>query len=508
MPEGFFEWFDNPIFIKHVRSRLRPQPLGASVVVVLVFCLFIVWGGYQLQSFQSGLAYDWLVLLQTLILVVMGAGQVSAAVSGARSSGILDFHRACPLSPTELTLGFLFGAPIREYLLLAVTLPFAALFLAFGVPTWRGFVEIMILLLATACTIHALSMLSALILKAQPGGRSAWAAMIILGLFGYSFLAGGWFRASRIMISEDARLTFFGVSLPWLPVVLLYELPLLFFIGLAARRKIAWERIHPLSKPQAVAALSLLGLLVLGGIWGQAEPEIPIVIALYAMVGVALVLTMMVTPGRAEYQKGLWRARKQGRGTIPVLDDFALNRVYLAIAGGIVLVATTALWHGAGTWAGASQTSALGVYPLGIATGVMIVASFGMALQFFLLQFGARGKMYFALFLFATWIVPIVAGTIVSMGGMDRAWQGEAVYCLSPVVGLGVCASGAGAARGPQGLMQGAALTPVLLFAFLFNSLVTQVRRQVHRAFTTAVGTERPAAPPAEPAADAPEQSA
>ena len=34
------DWLDNPIFIKHVRSRLRKQPLaaGAVVVVVLVLC--------------------------------------------------------------------------------------------------------------------------------------------------------------------------------------------------------------------------------------------------------------------------------------------------------------------------------------------------------------------------------------------------------------------------------------------------------------------------------------
>ena len=52
-----------------------------------------------------------------------GAGQRLGR--GARASGILDFHRVSPLTPTELTLGFFFGAPIREYLLFAATLPFS-----------------------------------------------------------------------------------------------------------------------------------------------------------------------------------------------------------------------------------------------------------------------------------------------------------------------------------------------------------------------------------------------
>ena len=56
------------------------------------------------------------------------------------ASGILDFHRVSPLTPAELTLGFFFGAPIREYVLFACTLPFAALCLAFGVPSVHGFV--------------------------------------------------------------------------------------------------------------------------------------------------------------------------------------------------------------------------------------------------------------------------------------------------------------------------------------------------------------------------------
>ena len=43
----------------------------------------------------------------------------------ARESGILDFHRVSPMAPAAVVLGFFFGAPIREYLLFAATLPFS-----------------------------------------------------------------------------------------------------------------------------------------------------------------------------------------------------------------------------------------------------------------------------------------------------------------------------------------------------------------------------------------------
>jgi hypothetical protein len=35
------DWFDNPILVKHTRSRLRKQPLLTAIVVVQVLCLCI-----------------------------------------------------------------------------------------------------------------------------------------------------------------------------------------------------------------------------------------------------------------------------------------------------------------------------------------------------------------------------------------------------------------------------------------------------------------------------------
>ena len=48
--ERIRDWFDNPILVKHVRSRLRKQPLLTAIVVVQVLCLCIAWAGYQLGT--------------------------------------------------------------------------------------------------------------------------------------------------------------------------------------------------------------------------------------------------------------------------------------------------------------------------------------------------------------------------------------------------------------------------------------------------------------------------
>jgi len=208
------DWLDNPILVMHVRSRLRRQPLLSSLVVVQILCLCIVWAGYQLSIFITGGAFDCLVVLQAIILIVMGSSQVSSAVGGARVSGVLDFHRVSPLTPTELTLGFFFGAPIREYFLFASTLPYAAICVAVGTPTFRGLVQVVILLLSTAWILHGLALLNALTSKPRQSARGAVALVVFLVLLFFNALRIGRFAPSAVLFDFDPRADFYGYSLP------------------------------------------------------------------------------------------------------------------------------------------------------------------------------------------------------------------------------------------------------------------------------------------------------
>ncbi len=443
------DWIDNPIFIKHVRSRLRRQPLAAGVVVVLVLSMCIVWAGYENDAFVNGRAFEWLVMLQGVILVIMGASQVGSAVGGARLSGILDFHRVSPLTPAELTLGFFFGAPIREYLLFACTLPFVVLFMAFGVPTVHGYIQLFLFLLAIAWVFHGLALLNSLIMRPGRNPRGVVAVFVFFVLIFVNMMRMGRFIPSIALFDEDSRLTFFGASLPWLAVVLFYVGGLLFFIYLAARRRMGEERIHPFSKPQAITALAALSFLMLGGVWQIEDNGFVEVVVLYLLVIAALLLILMVTPTRAEYFKGLWRAKKQGRGHLSWWEDLALNRVFLVIACAIALVSATLARSALGTLQSGSSFvgSSQGNYPLAIAIGVLVIAYFGLAVQYFLLQFGRRGPTYFALFLFLAWLVPLVAGTILAMASMygDGGVTSQVLFGLTPISGIAMVGSSASA---------------------------------------------------------------
>ncbi len=260
-------WFDNPLFIKHVRSRLRKQALLTSIVVVQVLCLCIAWGDTSSTRFRPAAPLRPCCRSRSWCWSSWGRPRSGPRSAARRASGILDFHRVSPLSPAELTLGFFFGAPIREYVLFATTLPYAALCLAFGAPSVHGFIQLMILLFAVAWLFHGLALLNGLVARPKTTSRGVVGLVVFLMIFGGNLFFG--LSCSAILVDYDQRISFYGISLPWLAFVVIYIAAVLFFIYLACLRKMSSERIHALSKPQAIAAMASSSFLLLGAIWAQ-----------------------------------------------------------------------------------------------------------------------------------------------------------------------------------------------------------------------------------------------
>jgi hypothetical protein len=379
---------------------------------------------------------------------------------------------------TALTLGFFLGAPIREYAMFAATLPFTVLCMAFGVPSFRGFVQLMIVVLTSAWIIHGVMLLNGLISKAKNPSGGVVGVIVFLFFFLAYIIMGAQYSVN--MVEGDHRLNFFGMSLPWLPVMLLYQLPTLFFLLLAGTRKMESQRLHPLSKPQAIVAMWTFATLILGGIWRQEEYQIFQLAALYLLTVPAILLTMMVTPTQAEYAKGLHRAQKQGKMRLPWWDDLSVNWISLVILSGIVLTAGTIASTVA---AGSSDPTILrlgtGPYSLALAAAVLTVAYFGLGLQYFQLRFAKRGVMYFALFLFIVWGLPLIAGSIQSLasGPGSSSEASYPIFALSPVAGIALIFT-----TGDQRVayaVQALTVTPILFFTFVFNYLVVGARRRV-----------------------------
>ncbi|MHB1555973.1 MAG: ABC transporter permease [Isosphaeraceae bacterium] len=480
-------WAANPILIKHVRTRLRPQTAFTSLAFVVLLCLCIAYAGYQLDLFKTGTAAGLILALQFILLLIMGSGQIGASVSGARNSGILDFHRVSPMTPAELTFGFFFGAPIREYLLFAATLPFTALCMAFGIPSFRGFVQLMLLLLVTVWTLHSLVLLNSLITKGKTPSGGMVVFVLFLFFFGGPLIGGGALSAN--WVENDHRLEFFGLSLPTVPVVLIYQAPLLFFVLLASTRKMESARLHALNRPQAILAMVAFATLVLGLVWRKANFDMYEVTGLYLLAVPAVLLTIIVAASQSEYTKGLYRALKFGKTRLPWWNDLSVSWLTVTILAGIVLAVGTAIHTLAvGEPSQLAAWGRAGSYPLALALTVLTVAYFGFAYQFFQLRFARRGNMYFALFLFVTWFLPNAAGWIqaIATASPGERWAGAPLFALSPCGGIAMVTQ-----IGDESLataVQAAAITPALLYTFVFNYLLIGARRRVmQRVFATSV---------------------
>ena len=475
-------FLDNPIFVKHLRSRLRRPQVMPAAVVVLVLCLCISYGGYQLGGFANGGAFGTLLGLQSIILAIIGASQVSTAVGGARESGILDFHRVSPLSPLAVTLGFFFGAPVREYLLFALTVPFTLICAANEAPSLGGLLQTMVVLFLGAWLLQALSLFTALSIKKPKGAKGIVGVFIFLIVFsGQGIIALS--RASAF-VGASPKFRFFGIELPWLVFVLLYGLPTLFFLLLASVRKMQSERAHAFTKPEALACLAVQATLILGAVWALEDVEFLTLIVLYLLVVVACVLTVTITPNLGEFTKGARRAERLGLKHLRYWNDLSLNRVTVMAYCLIVLAGSTVAWNfvegpharGIGLALNPFGAPAAASYSISIAVGVLTVAYVGLALQFFTLAAPKRGATLMGLFLFITWLVPGVLGLIA---GVARIGGDTPLFIssFSPVIGIATAARLGDPATGSY-LVQAAALGPAIVFAFLFNNLVTVQRRR------------------------------
>lgn len=464
---------DNPIFVKHLRSRLRRAQFLPSAAVVLVLCLCIAYGGYALNGFSNGVAFGWLLGLQSILLAIIGATQVATAVGGARESGIIDFHRVSPLSPTATTLGFFFGAPVREYALFLLTIPFSLICVANDAPGLGGFVQTMVSLFLSAWLLHSLALLTALSSRKPKAGKGVVGLVVFLVFFGGQIFLG--VSRAATFVGLATTYGFFGLQLPWLLYVLLFAAPTLSFLLLASVRKMQSDRAHPYTKPEAAACLGVLATLILGAVWGYEARYLSLVV-LYILVVMGCVLVATVTPNAGEFAKGVRRAERRGTARLSYWDDLSLNRIVLVVLCGIVLAGATFSRYAVATDAATGFGSAGPVETgLTIAIGVLVVAYVGLALQYFLLSLEKRGTTIMGLFLFFVWGVPLLVAAISGAAGAGEG-AGQFIAALSPVAGLAL-STDLGNGTGTTTL-QAATLVPALIFVFLFNNLVTVARRR------------------------------
>ena len=83
----FFDLANNPLFVKHLRSRLRRSALLPGAVVVIFLSLTIVWINSQAKTPNNpdpDIGSQMFFWLQGFLLVLLGGSQVASSIAQIR----------------------------------------------------------------------------------------------------------------------------------------------------------------------------------------------------------------------------------------------------------------------------------------------------------------------------------------------------------------------------------------------------------------------------------------
>ncbi len=483
-------FIDNPILLKHIRARLRKAQLVPFIVVVALLSALFCWMGFApLNGGSSGYAsestrttaFSILFGLQCLLLFVLGACQVAGSVATAREGGQLDFHRISPQRPLAIAVGYLLGAPIRELVLFACTLPFMLPFIIMGNPFWLGFglPVLFLAMLPAAFFWYCFALLLGVMLP-KPRNVAVLVAIVIGGahlLYTIPFMQHFTiiatmqstisFSYSYHTASMDNDLLrnimsfFFTIPIPYVILGVIHQLILGAFCLYAAKRKLTNELAYPFSRPVALLFFTVFAALLLGVIINPTMSRYSdsysydysgmALFCLYGLLVIGLILLAICTPARSEIIKGIRHVRKLGRHIIPVWDDRAPNTIFL-----ISITALTALFCAIGIaiidfLLNRENSISQQILPINViyatvrhslkfeqmALGLLVVIGatlfFGAALQYCQLKFRKQGATLFGMLLFLLWILPILIAFVVSIVTNSSSNPGAYILAISPL---------------------------------------------------------------------------
>jgi hypothetical protein len=485
--------FGNPLILKFVRSRLRMHQAWAAAIAVVLICACIVWWGVASREPNYDVQLVSLLVLQVLLISIIGTSEVASAVAQARDVGILDFHRISPQRAGAVALGYVLGAPVREWVLLACTLPFFVFCAACSTAGLAGWLALLLVVASSALLHHTLGALVGIMASKPRSAGGAAVVMVLLLHWGGPWVLGVLtVIPTATQVLNDAanlhslRSTFMGASVPEPLLSLIHQLPVLLFLLLALVRKTRLDVATVLSRPQALAAQAVVSVLALADAWklpgldgsesGLSEGSV--LAALGASVGAGLLLIAATTPRAGELAKGVRRSLKLGRAGIAPFDDRAPNRaMVLAMAAVVLVVGLIAVaGHPSSKPAALDQFLAGGTAILTSVLCALVLVHFGSALQFFQLRNGKTGTSQFALYLFVLWVMPIPIAALVGLSSSGKVAWAAIMQFSHPAAAMWPLAGAMGAEPATWAIGLGAVVNILLTLLWAILSLGAEDR--------------------------------
>ena len=457
--------WENPIFLRYCRSRLRIRGLGITLLITVIIAGFIVALvssiGVRTRTDPvdaARFAIIPLLVLQGILLFILGTAHVAGGMTAERDEGVIDYQRLIPMSPLSKVIGYLFGLPVREYVAFLATVPFTAWSLWRGQVAWNVWLPLYTVVFSAALLYHFTGLLTGTVAR-----NRRWAFLTSIGLvfclytvipqmakFGLVFfkyltimpvleeslpglLPAPAAASLKVLQRLAPTVKFFNLNFSEVIFTLFSQGGLvLTFVVMLCRK---WRRAesHLLGKLWAFGFFVWIQILLLGnalplidpghlfpsrGFWGAARVAVnwrPTSIEAVAMSGIygfvtlllIFLLASIITPSAEHQMRGWRRARKHGAASLPLLADAATGFwfvLFMSIAGAIGwFLFTRALVE--------SRWFPGHVVPfrtLGFFAAVMLTG--GVGFQALLEAKGGRAVGLAAILL---GVVPIMAGTVL-----------------------------------------------------------------------------------------------
>ena len=239
-------FFDNPELRRNLRIELSSKRVLTAGIITAVFALIVLPSLMPVNrpvSFGPSAAITpyLMVLLwsQRITLILGGAISCWRAVKRERELNTYDFQRITRLSPLELAVGKLFGAPALAYFVTLCLVP-PALFSAAstGADAVAVVVQTYILLFTGALVIHSFALMISTI-SDKGGAVSGVVILLLLQVFPvFGLLMFGVARMSAQNARQTIAFKFYGIAFPTTVLWAALELGFVAWILLAIVRNI------------------------------------------------------------------------------------------------------------------------------------------------------------------------------------------------------------------------------------------------------------------------------
>ncbi|MBM3460166.1 MAG: hypothetical protein FJX77_16725, partial [Armatimonadetes bacterium] len=197
--------FDNPVFVREIRSRMR-----GNRTYWLLFCyvgflaagLAFIYSSSTVDNFSpAGMAgyrapglgraiYSFVFVAQALLLMAIGPGLTAGGITGEREQKCYELLVTTPLQGVDLVLGKLLGSAAFTVLVLSASLPLVSLvFLIGGVSPEEVLGSYLVILLSSILVASGGAYCSAA-LRTTAGATATAYVLVIVFLIATLFIPG------------------------------------------------------------------------------------------------------------------------------------------------------------------------------------------------------------------------------------------------------------------------------------------------------------------------------